>query len=202
MLRKIAQNGAKIQAMRIPRATFGLVVAGLGLILLGGAGALYAASRQADEALQPTDFSAIPASVRYPAPALELADLNGVQHRLADYNGQVVLVNLWATWCPPCQAEMPLLQQFFERRGDAGFTIVAVEDGEPASDVRAFVKQYHLTFPVWLDPTHQATDRAFKAMNLPTSYVLDRSGVVRLTWLGAISGANLEKYVTPIIEEK
>ena len=202
MLCKIAQKGAKIPVMRIPRATFGLVVAGLGLILLGGAGAFYVANRQADQALQPTDFSAIPASVHYPAPALGLADLNGIQHRLADYESQVVLVNLWATWCPPCQAEMPLLQKFYERHRDQGFTVVAIEDGEPASDVRSFVAKYQMTFLVWLDPTHEATDHAFKIMNLPTSYVLDRSGVVRLTWLGAISEANLEKYVTPLIEEK
>lgn len=97
---------------------------------------------------------------------------------------------------------MPLLQKFYERHRGEGFTVVAIEDGEPVSDVRSFVAQYQLTFPVWLDPTHQATDHAFKIMNLPTSYVLDRSGVVRLTWLGAISEANLEKYVTPLIEEK
>jgi cytochrome c biogenesis protein CcmG/thiol:disulfide interchange protein DsbE len=179
-----------------------LLVASLGLILVGGASAYYLLSLKADETTEPTDFSAIPASVHYEAPSLDLSDLNGVQRHLSDYRGQVVLVNLWATWCPPCQAEMPVLQGFFDRHRNSGFTVVAVEDGEPAGDVKSFVSQYRLTFPVWLDPSHQATDHVFKTINLPTSYVVDRSGQVRLTWLGAISEGNLEKYVTPLIEER
>lgn len=183
------------------RTTIGLAVAGLGLILLGTAGILYARSGQADPALQSTDFSAIPVIVRYPAPGLSLTALDGLKGTLSDYKGDVVLVNLWATWCPPCQAEMPLLETFFQEHRAAGFTVVAIEDGEPAGDVRSFVAKYGLTFPIWLDPTHEAADHAFKTMNLPTSFVIDRSGTVRLTWLGAISGSNLEKYVKPLIEE-
>ncbi len=188
--------------MKISRTMFGLLIAGLGLVLLGGVLALYITNRRADDALQPTDFSAIPAAVHYAAPALALSDLSGANRSLGDYRGQVVLVNLWATWCPPCQAEMPLLQQFYERHRAAGFTVIAVEDGEPVSDVKSFVAQYRLTFPVWLDPSHEATDHAFKTMNIPTSYVIDRAGDVRLTWLGAINESNLEKFVTPLIEEK
>jgi peroxiredoxin len=189
--------------MRIPRGAVGLFLAGLGLIVLGGAiGAYLLLGRQPDNALQPTDLSAVPAAVDYAAPSLALSDLSGVTHQLAEYRGQVVLVNLWATWCPPCQAEMPLFQSYFERHRAAGFTIVAVEDGEPESDVKAFVAKYELTFPVWLDPSHEATDHAFRAPGLPTSYVIDRTGQVRLTWVGAISEENLEKYVTPLIEER
>jgi cytochrome c biogenesis protein CcmG, thiol:disulfide interchange protein DsbE len=149
----------------------------------------------------PTDFSAVPASVHLEAPVLSLTDLQGVRHSLADYQGGVVLVNLWATWCPPCRAELPLLEQYFLRHQSQGFSVVAVEDGDPASDVQAFVRDYSLTFPVWLDPTYQSTDVVFKTRNLPSSYVLDRAGRVRLEWLGAISTANLEKYVTPILQE-
>ena len=192
-----------VAAMRIPRGAVGLFLAGLGLIVLGGAiGAYLLLGRQPDNALQPTDLSAVPAAVDYAAPSLALSDLSGVTHQLAEYRGQVVLVNLWATWCPPCQAEMPLFQSYFERHRAAGFTIVAVEDGEPESDVKAFVAKYELTFPVWLDPSHEATDHAFRAPGLPTSYVIDRTGQVRLTWVGAISEENLEKYVTPLIEER
>jgi peroxiredoxin len=179
-----------------------MVLAGLGLIVLGGAMAAYFWNRQSQEAAQLSDFSAVPAKVQYAAPVLALSDLSGAHRQLSDYRGQVVLVNLWATWCPPCQAEMPLFQKYFERYQASGFTIVAVEDGEPAADVRSFVAKYQLTFPVWLDPTHQATDHAFNTIGLPTSYVLDRSGQVRLTWVGAISEENLEKYVTPLIQER
>ncbi len=189
--------------MRISRSSLGLLVAGLGLIVLGGASAyyVYMLRQQADSSQQATDFSAVPAAVQYAAPSLSLSDLGGVPHQLSDYRGQVVLVNLWATWCPPCQAEMPLFQQYFERHKAEGFTVIGVEDGEPASDVKAFASKYGLTFPIWLDPAHEATDHAFKTMNLPTSFVIDRSGQVRLTWLGAISEDNLEKYITPLIQE-
>ncbi len=188
--------------MRIQRGIAGLLVAALGVAVLGSVGLYVLAAQRTDAADQPTDFSAIPVSVSYPAPVLALNSLDGAGHSLADFRGEVVLVNLWATWCPPCQAEMPLLQQYFEKHEAEGFTVIAIEDGEPASDVRSFAKQYALTFAVWLDPGHQATDHAFKTSNLPTSYVLDRQGIIRLMWLGAISEANLEKYVTPLIREK
>jgi cytochrome c biogenesis protein CcmG, thiol:disulfide interchange protein DsbE len=180
----------------------GLFVAGLGLIVLGVVALMMLSARRTEDALSPTDFSAIPAAVRYAAPALALEDLHGTQHALSDYVGQIVVVNLWATWCPPCQAEMPILQTFFEKHRADGLNLIAIEDGDPTADVESFVAQNRLTFPIWLDPTHQATDRAFKTPNLPSSYVVDRSGQVRLVWFGAISEANLERYVAPLIQER
>ena len=88
------------------------------------------------------------------------------------------------------------------RHKNEGFIVIAVEDGDPISDVLSFVDNYDLTFPVWLDPTYQATDQAFKTTNLPSSYVIDRTGKVRLAWLGAINESNLEKYVTSLIKEQ
>ena len=188
--------------MRLPPSRLGLAVAGIGAILLGAAGIGLVIRDQSAPSQAATDFSAIPAPVHYAAPALALSDLGGRDRQLSDYGGQVVLINLWATWCPPCQAEMPLLQQFFERYQDHGFTVIAIEDGDPTSDVRSFVARYGLTFPIWLDPEHEATDHAFKTNNLPASFVIDRTGQVRLMWLGAISESNLEKYITPLIEER
>lgn len=187
--------------MKIRSSVLGLVSAGLGLIVLGVAIALALSGRQSNAALEPTDFAAIPAAVRYSAPTLRLTGLDGMPHALSEYAGRVVLVNLWATWCPPCQAEAPILQSFFERHRAEGLLVLGVEDGEPAADVKAFVAQYALTYPIWLDPKHQATDMAFKTSNLPSSYVIDRAGTVRLVWFGAISAANLEKYVIPVIQE-
>lgn len=188
--------------MRTRREITGLLLAALGVVILGGVGLYVLAAQRAEAADQPTDFAAIPAQVKYAAPVISLGALDGSQRALSDYRGMVVLVNLWATWCPPCKAEMPLFQRYFEKHATEGFTVIAIEDGEPAADVRAFAKQYALTFPIWLDPGHEATDRAFKTSNLPTSYVVDRAGTIRLTWVGAISESNLEKYVTPLIREK
>jgi cytochrome c biogenesis protein CcmG/thiol:disulfide interchange protein DsbE len=181
-----------------------LGISGIGLILLGAAVAFYIPYLQVNANLSSAttvDISAVPAKVQFDAPSLSLADLHGVRHSLSDFRGQVVLVNLWATWCPPCKVEMPALQDFYSKYKNEGFNVIAVEDGDPAGEVAAFVNQFGLTFPVWLDPTYQATDHAFKTANLPSSYVIDRSGKVRLEWVGAISEQNLETFVTPIIKE-
>ena len=188
--------------MRTGRGTFGLLLAALGVLVLGGVGLYLLAAERSAAVEQPTDFSAVPAGVDYAAPSISLKALDGNSHSLADYRGRVVLINLWATWCPPCQAEMPILQRYFEKHRAEGLTVIAIEDGEPEAEVAAFAQRYGLTFPIWLDPGHQATDRAFKTINLPTSYVVDRTGTVRLTWLGAISETTLEAHVTPLIRER
>ena len=150
---------------------------------------------------QETDFSTVPIKIRAPAPELTLNDTQGVSRSLADYRGQVVLVNLWATWCPPCKEEMPTLQGFYDAHKEDGFVIIAINDGDPTADVLKFVEDYELTFPVWLDPTYIATEKAFNTLNLPTSFVIDREGTIQLTWVGGISAPMLEKYVTPLIVE-
>ena len=148
-----------------------------------------------------TDFSTVPVQVNFSAPELTLTDSQGVTHSLADYRGQVVLVNLWATWCPPCKEEMPTLQTFYNKHINQGFMIVAVNDGDPTSDVLQFLKDYQLTFLVWLDPTYIATEQAFRTANLPSSFVIDRNGTVRLMWVGGINRRMLDKYVPSIITE-
>jgi len=181
-----------------PRQSLPLLFLGLGLALI--LAALYSLLVLQKNSSQ-TDFSTVPAQVNFAAPELTLTDSKGVTHSLADYHGQVVLVNLWATWCPPCKEEMPTLQTFYNKHVDQGFTIVAVNDGDPAADVLQFVKDYQLSFPVWIDPTYIATNQAFKTANLPSSYVIDRNGTVRLMWVGGISRKMLDKYVPAIISE-
>jgi peroxiredoxin len=187
--------------MKIPEKVLGLLVAGIGLVIIGVTAWFLLLNRPVDDSTQSTDFSAIPAEVDYVVPTLTLKDIQGNSYSLSDYGGQVVLVNLWATWCPPCKAEMPLLQGYYLKHKKDGFTVIAIEDGDPTQDVLSFVKDYNLSFPVWLDPTYQATDFVFKTKNLPSSYVIDRSGKVKLAWVGAINAENLEKYVTSLIKE-
>ncbi len=143
----------------------------------------------------------MPVAVHYAAPELKLSDLAGADHALVDYQGQVVLVNLWATWCPPCKAEMPTLEAYYQAHQENGFVTLAINDGDPSDDVTTFVKEYSLSFLVLLDPTYQATDHAFKTNNLPSSFVIDREGNIRLRWVGEIDRASLEKYVTPLLLE-
>jgi len=144
--------------------------------------------------------SAIPIQVNFPAPDLSLTDLNGKAVALSDFRGQIVLVNNWATWCPPCKAEMPTLLAFYEDHRRQNFTILAIEAGDTVGNVAAFAKDYGLTFPVWPDPQQRAL-RTFRNDALPNSYLIDRSGQVRLTWTGSITRAVLDKYVAPLLEE-
>lgn len=174
-----------------------LVVIGVGLIAVGVAAMTLIALRKSQGVGQ---ASAVPAKMDYPAPSLTLSDLQGVERSLSDYRGQVLLVNMWATWCPPCREEMPTLEAFYQAYSDQGFVIIGLNDGDAAIEVLDFVSQYGLTFPIWLDPTY-ISESAFNTMNLPSSFVIDRQGQVRLQWVGMINRAALEKYVVPIIKE-
>lgn len=145
--------------------------------------------------------SVVPMAVEFPAPALVLENVSGGTESLEDFRGQVVLVNNWATWCPPCKAEMPFLQEYYAAHHAEGFTLVAINAGDGKPEVDKFVSDYGLTFNVWLDPDGAALN-AFRNGNLPNSYVLDRTGMVRYAWTGEISYAMLEKYVTPVIRGK
>ena len=179
-----------------------MIILGAGLILVGLAAfiALPKADASANSPASGASLT-VPVEVDYAAPKLTLFDLEGVEHSLTDYHGQVVLVNLWATWCPPCKAEMPTLKAYNEEHASDGFVTIAINDGDPSDAVATFVQEYDLTFPVWLDPTYEATERAFKTRNLPSSFVIDRDGTIRLRWVGEIDRATLEKYVTPLILE-
>ena len=146
-------------------------------------------------------YSVVPAAVHYATPELSLGTIDGRTESLADYRDGVVLVNNWATWCPPCKAEMPVLAAYYNEHHSKGFTIVAIEAGDSAEVVSPFVQNYGLQFTVWLDPDGKSL-RAFGNGNLPNSYVIDRSGIVRYAWTGEISQPMLEKYVTPLLTEE
>ena len=184
---------------------YAAIFVGAGLLVLGVVAALLLA--RPEQAASSTyissvedDLSIVPAPVNFAAPELTLYDLDGEQASLADFEGQVVLVNNWATWCPPCKAEMPTLQAYYEKHKDQGFLLIGIEAGEPADEVAQFVEDYKLTFPIWLDPQNKALS-AFHNQNLPSSYVIDRQGTVRLAWVGAISKSILEKFLTPLLED-
>ena len=145
-------------------------------------------------------FSFPPMVLDQPAPELTLYDLNGEEVSLSDFKGEVILLNNWATWCPPCRQEMPEFQAYYDKHKDQGFRVVAVEAGQPESEVRQFVNQLNLDFEILLDPENQSLD-IFKQSSLPNSFVIDRTGQMRFAWLGAIDEITLEQYITPLLKE-
>ena len=182
-----------------PIRNAGLAFLIMGLFLVGAAVIFYLADAQ-ENALQSAGVAIEPANVEYAAPQLALTDVQGDPTSLEEYRGKVLLVNNWATWCPPCKAEMPELQAYYAIHADDGFVVIAIESGEPTNTVENFVRQNGLSFPVWIDP-HGAALEAFQNWSLPSSYVIDRKGIVRMSWTGPINQATLEKYVTPLLEK-
>jgi peroxiredoxin len=179
------------------RAPLFLTLIAIGVMLLGAAAIPLLINGQ-ETALDQSDIIRQPLVINQSAPQLSLTDLQGNTVSLDDYHGRIVLVNNWATWCPPCKAEMPELQAYYRAHSNQDFVIIAIESGEPAATVSSFTTQLGMTFPVWLDLKGAAVD-AFKNWSLPSSYIIDKSGTMRMGWTGAVNQATLDKYVTPLL---
>jgi len=120
------------------------------------------------------------------APAdFSLPSLNGESVALSSYKGSVVILNFWATWCPPCRAEMPSMETLYKRFQNQGLTILAVDLGETAAAVRQFIKNNNYTFPVLLD-LKSNVGSLYGVRAIPASYIIDREGKIIASIMGSI----------------
>jgi cytochrome c biogenesis protein CcmG/thiol:disulfide interchange protein DsbE len=138
------------------------------------------------------------------APDFALADPAGKKFSLAALRGKAVLINLWATWCPPCRAEMPAMQDFYRKYEAQGFVVLGVN--ATAQDyplnIVPFVQEYQLTFPILLDETGEVA-RKYELRSLPSSYFINRDGSVAEVVIGGpMSGALLQTYIQQILKSK
>jgi thiol-disulfide isomerase/thioredoxin len=133
-----------------------------------------------------------------PTPLLALKDLGGNPHRLDDYRGQVVLLNFWATWCPPCLIEMPSMQRLKQALAETPFSILAVNSKESKGKVWRFQRMLDVHFAVLLDTTGQAAEDWYVAV-YPTSYLIDGTGRIRYMAYGALDWDSKE--VIELIKE-
>jgi thiol-disulfide isomerase/thioredoxin len=113
-----------------------------------------------------------------PAPAFTLNGLSGQPGALSQYKGQVVMVNFWATWCGPCQQEMPLLDQMYKKYKPAGFTLIGVNVDKEAPAVKELLARKPVSLPVLLDPANQVS-KAYHVDEMPSSVIIDRKGEIR-----------------------
>lgn len=120
-----------------------------------------------------------------PARPLALPDLDGGTVNLEQLRGRVVLVNFWAVWCPPCRKEMPSMARLGEKLKDRAFTILGVNVGESREEIRAFLRQVPVNFPILLDSEGERL-KPWQVFAFPTSYVVDKKGQVRLGLFGSI----------------
>nr|WP_018864574.1 TlpA disulfide reductase family protein [Thioalkalivibrio sp. ARh3] len=118
------------------------------------------------------------------APPLELGDLDGREHTLGDYRGQVVVVNFWATWCPPCREELPSLQRLWDTLGPEGLVVLGVNVGEDADRIFFFTADYPVDFPLLLDRDANAID-TWPVRGIPTTFVIDPEGRIAYRAIGA-----------------
>jgi len=182
------------------RSTVFVTLLASGIFLIG-AGLLPLLINAQQKALERAAPILPPAITNYPGPQLALTDPESNPVSLESYRGQVILVNNWATWCPPCITEMPELEAYYTAHVTDGFVVIGIEAGDPADQVASFAKENRLTFPIWLDPQHESMG-FFNNWDLPSSYVIDREGIVRYSWMGGVNQATLEQYVTPLLEAK
>jgi cytochrome c biogenesis protein CcmG/thiol:disulfide interchange protein DsbE len=136
------------------------------------------------------------------APAFGLETLNGGLHSLTDFQGQVVVLNLWASWCPPCRAEMPALQSLFEQYQDQGLIVLAVNMTyqDSISSAAVFAQELGLTFPILLDQTG-LVGNLYQMRALPTTFFIDRQGLIQEVVVGGpMSELTLQSLVTKILE--
>lgn len=200
-LHKNAAPTKKEQLRQIKKRQSTIFMAAVGIILmLIAVGAFYYIPKvQADmAALNGPNLT--PQSISGPAIDIELTDLNGLPVKLSDYKGNVILYNAWATWCPPCKEEMPILAEYYLEHADEGFVIVAISDAEPVEAVKSFYQANNIPFPMWPDPTHIASD-LYGIDGLPTSFVIDRDFNVVYRWSGGVNKAVLDTFITPLLSQ-
>jgi peroxiredoxin len=124
-----------------------------------------------------------------------LQDLEGEERSLSDFKGKGVVLNFWATYCPPCEKEMPYLDNVYQEYKEKGIEILAVNAKEPRIFVSPFVEEKNLSFPILLDRTGTTVDE-YQVLNLPTTFFIDEDGVI----VEKISGELTEKKIRSSVE--
>ncbi|MEZ4510588.1 MAG: redoxin domain-containing protein [Chloroflexota bacterium] len=182
-----------------------------GLLLLGVAGAMLLFGGTLFNKPQEVAFDQIPqlggetAVVQLPtgmgllavgdtAPVFALTDLEGESVTLSDYAGRPVLLNFWATWCPPCRVEMPELQKAFEAHQDDNLAILAINQAETRAEVEPFFAEMGLTFTSLLD-NDGTVGQLYGASNLPTSVFISPAGEITAVHRGALTAEQVDGYL-------
>ncbi|WP_077602939.1 peroxiredoxin family protein [Oceanobacillus sojae] len=120
------------------------------------------------------------------APDFELQTLNGETVKLSDYRGEKVMINFWATWCPPCRAEMPDMEEFYQDKNIVILAVNLTETENNLQQVEDFINEHGLTFPILLDEEIEVAEQ-YMIQPIPTSYMINSNGVVSFKAFGSLN---------------
>jgi cytochrome c biogenesis protein CcmG/thiol:disulfide interchange protein DsbE len=155
----------------------------------------------ASQGTDSTIDSALAQGKRVPAPERQLPRLGSAeQGSISDYKGKVVLVNFWASWCPPCTKELPLLEKTQAKMSAAGGTVLGINTRDASEDANGFVRKYHLTFPSLRDGSGDFAEK-WGLTGYPESFLLDKDGRVAAARRGPIDQAWVDEHVVPLLKQ-
>lgn len=180
----------------VPVSRFTWMLLMLGALLLGSAWIL--SSREESDTGNLAGLTEAPA-VGHLAPDFTLDSLTGDSFSLSAARGQPVVLNFWATWCPPCRVEIPHFQQA-SATYNGQVLIVGVDDGEPRAQVAPFAQEMGITYPVPLDGNSEVS-RRYRVSSLPTTFFIDAEGVIQHIQIGLVNGAMLAEQIERLIQD-
>jgi peroxiredoxin len=131
-----------------------------------------------------------------PAPDFALVDMNGERHKLSDYRGEGVFLNFWATWCKPCEREMPYIDNQYKHFKDKGVKVLTIDVGESELVVNNFIERHNLSFPVMIDKGEVQT--AYGINPLPITFLIDKDGKVVRSHTGELNETTVRQYMEEI----
>jgi len=137
-----------------------------------------------------------------PAPDFSLKNIDGKEIHLSDFAGKPVMINFWATWCPPCQKEMPEIEKFYEHYNASGLVVLSINatSQDNIDNVKETIQKNQLTFPVLLDESGQVAWQ-YKLNGLPTSFFINSQGIIREIQIGEVNPSDLDGYFSEMNPE-
>ncbi len=181
------------------RRTFAVTL--LVLLVALGAGALFLIAGAKGNAPSAATSTGVGATIGQPAPDFSLVDAgNGQIVRLSSLKGRPVWLNFWATWCPPCRAEIPVIAQLYNETKTPGaqstsrYEILGVATNSDPSTIKAFTAEFNMSFPI-LPDNDGLTTSAYHVLPIPTSFFIDKEGIIRYVQTGMVDRPLMEKWL-------